>query len=238
MLARLALLRPDLLDTEATADLMGGSSAFEPLHHIGMQVLLSLGSATMEQVVNSSSGPVKAAAEQVLRAVDAEDDDAYDDFHRVLEDLLPAIVKPSAARRAGTRVFLYLLATASRAAGVGAAAEGARYLVDFPAELACVIVGVPDDDTVEHVLQRRVLAAVTALDPTAAGRYAADLPELRSDDPRDEPALRSEATGWWAAPRLHAASNPSLVEAALEACPGPAATLSCERRVTVLRWAR
>ncbi|CCH29344.1 hypothetical protein ABZ816_35810 [Actinosynnema sp. NPDC047251] len=228
VLARLALLHPDLLDTKATAELMSGSSAYEPLHHLGMQILLSLGSARVEQVVRSSSGSVKAAAEQVLtvlRAVDSEDDDAYDDFHRVLEDLLPAVVKPSAARCSTTRVFLDLLDAAARAAGDEDAAKAARYLVDFPAELACVIVSVSDDDTVEQVLRRRVLAAVTALDPTAAGRYAADLPALRSCDPRDEPALRSEATGWWAAPRLSVVSSPSLVQAALEGCPEPGATL-------------
>lgn len=228
VLARLALLHPELLDTDAATDLMDGSSAYDPLHHLGLHTLLSLDTTAVEEVVRMSSGVVKAAAEQmlpVLRAVDAGEDDAFDDLHGVLAELLPATVESSAERRHSTRAFLDLLSATAGAAGAEAAARSARQLVNFPAELACVIVSVPDDDTVEHLLRMRVLAAVTALDPTAAGRFAADLPALRSDDPRDQPALRSEATGWWAAVRRHAAPVPSLVNDAVSACPESGAAL-------------
>lgn len=228
VLMRLALMHRTLLDTDAAAALMSSSAITEPLHHLGFHTLLALGATAVEQAARTTSSErLRAAAELVLstlRAVEAGDDEAFDDLHRIIEELLPDKPLTTDHLRKAVRVFLDLIAATAEAADEEEVALAARQLLDGPAELACVLVDLPDDDATERTLRLRILAAVTALDPIAAGQVAAGLPELHSEDPRDEPALRSEITAWWTSLCRRNAQRP-LIDEAASMCPEPGASL-------------
>src|SRR5207248_8500491 len=73
-------------------------------------------------------------------------------------------------------------------------------------------------------LRTYILVAAAALDPAIAGSFAADLPALRSDDPRDEPALRNEINTWWSRTRQILRRQPELLREQ-PLCPSPGAAL-------------
>ncbi|MFI9814207.1 hypothetical protein [Saccharothrix variisporea] len=230
LLVRLALLHPELLAadriTAAHNDLMIST---EPLQHLGFHALTSLGSAALDRAaLPDHAVPAARTVRSALRAVDAEEDEALDDLYAAIERLLPARGVANRDRQAQTTAFLDLVT--AMAGGGEDAARVARELLAFPAELASIVADLPDGGRAEHTLRLRVLAAAASLDPAVAGEVAADLPALRSKDPRDEPALHAEATTWWARAVRAFGDAPELVAKAVEGCPEPGASLL--RRIT------
>ncbi len=199
LLLRLALRRPDLVDGNFPTAAMGAFT--EPLRHLGFQTLLSLGAATVERTARTPLAESTASAARTvlpaLHAIAADEDDAFDDLYDAIDHLLPGTPAPREERRHRTRTFLDLVTSAAAQAGDEQSARIARELLTTPAESACVQADLPDGREIEHALRLRVLATAAGLDPDLAGAIAADLPALRSPDPRDEPALRAEATRWW-----------------------------------------
>ncbi|XVV07254.1 hypothetical protein ACQPW3_18475 [Actinosynnema sp. CA-248983] len=230
LLMRLALLHPDLLAADRiTAARNDLRISTEPLQHLGFHALTSFGSAAVERAtLPAHAADAARSVLTALRAVDAEEDDALDDLYAAIEDLLPTRHIADRERQAHTAAFLDLV-TATAGAGDDAA-RVARELLAFPAELACIVADLPDGGQAEHTLRLRVLAAAASLDPAVAGEVAADLPALRSKDPRDEPALHAEAAVWWGRAVRAFGGRPEVVERAITACPEPGAALL--RRIT------
>ncbi|MGW5739972.1 hypothetical protein [Amycolatopsis sp. NPDC003861] len=138
-----------------------------------------------------------------LRAIEAlhDDDDGdpdgdpYNDLHAALEQLLPR--SGNTSRRIRQARELLSLITAAATATPDTPARVARELFLDLATTACVLLSTDDDNRTVRRLRTYILTAAAALDPAIAGSFAADLPALRSTDPRDEPALRHEITTWW-----------------------------------------
>ncbi|WIV59124.1 hypothetical protein [Amycolatopsis nalaikhensis] len=207
VLVRAALLHPDLLDDATSDEVESALSDTEvtsgPLHHVAHDALIILGA----DAIATASGTTKQnkAADLLLpplRAIEAlrvDDDDVdgdpYNDLHHALEQLLPR--SGGTSRRLRLARELLLLITAAAAATPDTPARVARELFLDPATTACVLLSTDDDNRAIRRLRTYILTAAAALDPTIAGSFAADLPALRSTDPRDEPALRNEITTWW-----------------------------------------
>jgi hypothetical protein len=136
---------------------------------------------------------VREAAARLAGAVQDIDDepDAMDGLFGVLEDLTS---EKDGSRRGAFRMFLAVVRRAGEFAGPERVRAVANELIRYPAELACVI---SDDSGIEGSIRRHLLAKACLVDPRVAAGIAESFPELTSDDPRDEPALRNEARGWW-----------------------------------------
>jgi hypothetical protein len=196
-----------------------------PLHHVVFYTLMAFGSA-----------PVQAAADSldaahlllpVLQAVDVKDNDALDGLYGAVEELLPSPDSTPDESTEEAAATLRLLTTIAAEAGQARTDEVARELFRFPVEMACVIVHDADEDAVTRALQVRILAAAAAIDTAVAGELAGELRALKSNDPRDEPALRADALRWWGdtvqvAQRLQVDEHFDLT--AVE-CPEPGAAL-------------
>ncbi|MFI9380727.1 hypothetical protein [Kutzneria sp. NPDC052558] len=216
LLVRVALLHPSLLDPSAAEHGRLGLDDIDsdPLHHLYADAVLDLGVEAVEAALPAAVGDALLPA---LRAVEAEADDAIDDLYQVLEglladdDVLPA---------------LGFLAEVALAAGPAKVAKTTRLLLNRPAELACVMVD-RDDQDVDAVLRRFLVALSCAVSVEFAAELAGELPELTSADPRDEPALRHEAVTWLGR-IIEADSDPAFhttVLKALDLCPAPGSDL-------------
>jgi hypothetical protein len=211
VLVRAALLYPDLLESEAFNEpwspLTDTTVTAGPLHHVAYEALTALGADAIQQAAGATK--LRRTADLVLpslRAIEAlrdddedgEDDenDPYGDLHLALEQLLPGAGAKANRRLRLIRDFLSLL---TAAANTASATPGkiASSLFIAPAATACVLLSSDDGDRTEQRLRAHILIAAAGLDPTIAGSYAADLPALRSKDPRDEPALRNQVNFWW-----------------------------------------
>ncbi|MBE8523329.1 hypothetical protein ILP97_38570 [Amycolatopsis sp. H6(2020)] len=207
VLVRAALLHPDLLDDGASDEVGSSLSDIEvtagPLHHVVHDALIILGadaiataSGTTKQnkAMNLLVPPLRAI--EALRVDDDDPDgDPYNDLHAALEQLLPR--SGSTSRRVRQARDLLELITAAATATPDTPARVARELFLDPATTACVLLSTDDDNRTVQRLRTYILTAAAALDPAIAGSFAADLPALRSTDPRDEPALRNEINTWW-----------------------------------------
>ncbi len=233
VLVRTALLRPDLLDSTALNEpgspLSDTAVTAGPLHHVAHDALIILGA---DAVVKAAATMKETKAADLLlpplRAIEAlrdDDDDPeadpFNDLHHALEQLLPA--SGSTIRRVRQARDLLSLVTAA-ATATGMSARIARELFLDPATTACVLLSADDETRIARRLRSHILTAAARLDPVIAGSFAADLPALRSSDPREEPALRNEITTWWNR-TLHALRQlPELLDGQPR-CPAPGAAL-------------
>lgn len=230
LLMRLALLHPDLLREEAELGLNDIDVTAGPLHHIAVETLMSLGTDAIASVAEASGHPATKAAKMLLpllKALDSDEGDPFADLHLALEKLLPRTRTGAGKRRHPAKTFLELITSAATAVGTDHAAKTARDLFIAPAASACVLIDDHTDRDVEDSLRLRILAAAAALSPLAAGKVAADLPQLRSQDPRDEPAARTEAMTWWnnSVQALNHHPDRSSIDLTKIECPEPGRTL-------------
>ncbi|MEV6907209.1 hypothetical protein [Amycolatopsis sp. NPDC051071] len=235
LIVRAALLYPDLLEsedfTEPWSPLSDTTVTAGPLHHIAGEALTALGSDAIQKAASTTK--LRKTADLVLpslRAIEAlqednEDDegDPYNDLFHALEQLLPGPRKKTNRRLRLIRDFLSLLTAAANTASE-TPAKIASSLTIAPAATACVLLSSDDSDRTEQRLQIHILIAAAALDPTIAGSYAADLPALRSKDPRDEPALRNQVNIWWNRV-LHVIRQQPELLSDQPPCPDPGASL-------------
>jgi hypothetical protein len=163
----------------------------------------------------------------LLKALDSDEGDPFADLHLALEKLLPRTGTGADKRRHPAKTFLELITSTTTAVGTDHAAKTARDLLIAPAASACVLVDDHTDRDVEDSLRLRILAAAATLSPLAAGKVATDLPQLRSQDPRDEPAARTQAMAWWntSVQGLNHHPNRSSANLTKIECPEPGHTL-------------
>ena len=213
LLVRVALLHPALLDPAAPEFGRLGLDDLEaigdPLHHLFADTALNLGVDAVEAT------PGGEALLPTLRAVEAGEEEAVDHLYQQLEDLLSV---------ENVRQSLVLLADVARAAGAETVSDATQLLLHSPAELACVLVD-QDDEDVDGVLRRFLVALSCGVSVEVAAAVAAELPELSSADPREEPALRHEATTWLSR-IIEAAESPEFrANVRLAVSPAPGSTL-------------
>ncbi|MGA8114972.1 MAG: hypothetical protein WCA46_15000 [Actinocatenispora sp.] len=205
LLIRAALLHTSFLDP-AVGTLTGcldRPQVTESLQHIAYETLTAMGPAAVcvaGQGLDRLPGAAVVARDLIpaLRALGAEHQagDPSDDLHRAMERLLHE-ADPGGAGPSGAHTLLNLITRAAAEHGEERAAELARDLFARPSDAACLLLNGVDEGQADDRLRRHILARAAALDPTMAGRIAADLPALDSDDPRDRPALRVQARSWW-----------------------------------------
>ena len=210
-LAWLSIWRPELLDTPAAGSLIElvtlDVSAF---HQVFYAAMVMAGSGPLRAALQDRPAPARWR-EGITDFVDAlamtedgdepEADDAYDDMHRALEEVLED--GPDLDER-----IRYLLAVAGNTARltesdvnprraddeyVSTPGELTRYLLLEPAMHAVTMLHRHDDD---EAIRARMLSLAAEVEPAAAGRLAADFPDLTGDDPRLEPASRARAQRW------------------------------------------
>lgn len=160
-----------------------------------------------------------------LADLDLEDVDTEPVQH-LFGEVLAALGVETAPTGLELRPALRYLTDTGRAAGPEKVGRATRMLLRSPAELACVLVD-QDDEDVDAVLRRFLIALACGVAVDVAASVAAELPELTSSDPRDEPALRHEAVTWLG--RIieadgNAEVHPTVV-AAVASCPPPGAGL-------------
>jgi hypothetical protein len=230
LVVRMALLHPEILEQqhpEFHSTLSDTEMTTGPLHHVVFYAFMAFGAAPVQAVAASPNAEAAQLLLPVLQAIDAEESDALDGLYGVVNELLPQPgAMPDECRRKTTATLSFLTAIAAEA-GQTRTDEVAGELFRYPVEMACVIVYSSDDSNVVRTLQVRVLAAAAAIDTAVAGRLAGELRALKSNDPRDEPALRAEALRWWAdtvqiAQRLQADEDFDLTTVG---CPEPGAGL-------------
>jgi hypothetical protein len=201
------------------------------VHHVGFYALLSLGADAIQNAGNAPK--LKRAAQLVLpplRAIDAvhsdelPDGDPYNDLYHALDQLLPRSSSTANQNIRRTRDFLALLTAAAATTEPDTVARAARDLFADPVATACVLASSDDNRRTEQRLRTRILMAAASIDPALAGRFAADLPGLRSNDPRDEPALRNEINTCWRR-LLHTLQDQPEFPAGWQQCPEPGASL-------------
>lgn len=216
VLIRAALTRPELVAEEHVLPPGTGLAVIPtvegPLHHTGYNALLFLGADAVDKVARDDSADpaVRTAAQELvepLRAIENDDPDEdigpSADLHAILEDILEEPEDIAEEDQVATlRMFLTLLTATAKAAGPDATHRAARDLFTDPSELSCLLLSGHADSNAERLLRHRILTTAATLDPGLTGELAAELPELRSTDPRDEPALRNTITTWWQRLRL------------------------------------
>ncbi|ABW12229.1 hypothetical protein Franean1_2806 [Parafrankia sp. EAN1pec] len=218
LLIRVSLLHPDLIESDAVRELVSsmGSHAggADPLIHLLFHVMHALSAENLRAVAHSPEDSDQGrAAARLAAAVQTFDDgkpDAMDGIFQVLEELW---AQPAEASNQAPRVLLVVVCRAAASAGSGAARDIADELFSMPSELACVIVG---DRGIDGSIRRHVLAEACLIDPLVAADVATSFPELASDDPRAEPALRNEFQSWWASAAT-AAKHETLAPAITDA---------------------
>lgn len=230
LIIQLALRQPALLEEAAARDVVhlhDEVTVEGPLIHLVADILENLGAAAVETAAQRCPGPALAdaacALAVALRAWENDEDDACDDLHPTVERLL---TESAGGLGEGTRTVLGVITRTATAAGSARAAEAGASLLRTPGELACVITDADDMDAIDRDIRLRVLAKACQVSPLLAADIARFLPELHSDDPRDEPALRAQATTWWNH-LVHAARLPLIAAVlgdAADRCPEPGAT--------------
>lgn len=193
-----------------------------PLHHLLGDLLPSFGTSTTEAVLATEPpnpiDTIAATLHPVLQNLNDHEDEAYDDLYRTIDDLLPADTDedPEAVHQ-----MLVFLQHAARSVGPDRAHQIAGYLLRSPSESACVLV-TGDDRNTDPELRHHLLALACTISTNVAADIAQQLPQLSSDDPRDAPALRHEATTWWSRladltaddPEIHTAITTATTQSA------------------------
>ncbi|MCR6488367.1 hypothetical protein M8542_36610 [Amycolatopsis sp. OK19-0408] len=194
VLIRAALLRPDLLETPALgapgAALSDVTVTAGPLHHVAHDALLTVGADAIQAAADTAD--LTTTANRVLpalRAIEAlRDDDSdpqadpYNDLYDALDHLLPADDTHDRRVRLA-RELLRLITTAAGATPDMPARVALELFLDPAATASVLLTGDNNHRTVRR-LRTCILSAAAALDPALAGSFAADLPALRSTDPR------------------------------------------------------
>ncbi|WP_433435416.1 hypothetical protein [Nonomuraea sp. CA-141351] len=137
------------------------------------------------------------------RPFGVEAGEAYNDMHRALEEALDddgdlyeqvcgiLAVVGVAAELTATEVNSHL----GMERYISAPHELTRELLKRAAEHAAVILSEEESDSNGSV-RLSALSMIAQIAPDAAGEMTTDLPDLASDDPRDEPAARARAHQW------------------------------------------
>jgi hypothetical protein len=212
VLAWLAITEPGLLDRVPDwlrQEIRENGSSF---HHVVYHALLLAGAGPVAAAVAARPVPdwiarIRPDVESFVTALaataaDGDAIDPYDDMHVALERILTADVPDLDNRLRYVLGIIGLAAefTATDAnprrdeqGAIGSARELAKYLLTHPAMHAALVLHAGDDDT---AVRTRALALAAQVAPSAAGALAADFPELSGDDPRLEPASRTQVRHW------------------------------------------
>jgi hypothetical protein len=244
VLVWLAISEPGLLDRAPDWLLQEIRENGSSFHHVAYHALLLAGAGPVAAAVAARPVPdwiarIRADVEAFATALAATSDndaiDPYDGMHAALERILTADV-PDLDNR--LRYVLRIIGMAAEFTGtdanprradqgaIGSATELAKYLLAHPAMHAALVLHAGDDDT---AVRARALALAAQVAPSAAGALAADFPGLTGDDPRLEPASRTQVRHW-IEEALRAASGKVRAEKELE-CGDDARTLAA----TVMR---
>ncbi len=206
LLVRAALVRPEVLaNPTVRASLRDPAVTAGALQQVACETLLALGADALgAAAATAERAEVAATAARVrgaLADIEAQPDDAEHDYlgdiYDILADLLADEDAPPRERERDATTVLETIRLAAQAVGQQRAAAIARGLLTRPALVAGVFANQLSDFDIEHRCRLRILAGAAAVDPGLAGEVAADLPALRSHDPRDKPALHSDVTSWW-----------------------------------------
>ncbi|WP_309114636.1 hypothetical protein [Saccharothrix sp.] len=239
MLVQIALRAPHLLAAApATAAIDDPNVTADPLNHLIHYSALALGADVIERAATTGDARAShtaAALAPILRAIetardrpqDTQDEiDLLSDLFETIEDMLPEENAPAHSRRRDINALLGPLIRAHHETP-NLAFTLARDLITEPAEAAGIAFEFPDGRAADHALTLRILAAAAAVGPELVAAIAADLPALHSDDPRDEPALRNEATNWWNATTnyLHYLHTTIGAVDEIPSCPEPGSAL-------------
>jgi hypothetical protein len=235
----LALMDPAKLDTDAGSDLVdeivwqGSDSPAPPLHFFVIDVLYDLGHEALASAITTRAGARRLAAVVVplLRAFDDDDDRDPDAFDAAVgeyltgnrdDDELDDVVKR-------TLDALDLIGAAQRATD-SEARQRVRGLLSDPLQTSATVSSLIDETPLIRQVLRALLAeAATRFGPAVTALAAGLLPELHSDDPRDEGPLRAEAHAWVArAAQIAGSQAPELNHQVLPELVTTAATLAAE----------
>ncbi|MGH3165624.1 MAG: hypothetical protein ACRDN0_06985, partial [Trebonia sp.] len=211
VLVWLAIAEPELLDRTPDwlpQEVRENGSSF---HHVSYHAMLLAGAGPVRAAVEAGPVPdliarirpdIEAFVTALGATADSEAIDPYDDMHAALERILAPDV-PDLDNR-----IRYVLQVVGLAAGLTAtdvnprraepgalasAQELSRYLLAHPAMHAALVLHAGDDDT---AVRTRALSLAAQVAPSAAGALAADFPRLSGDDPRLEPASRTQVRHW------------------------------------------
>jgi hypothetical protein len=215
----LAIHRPALLNAEQCqwiVDIV--IDDIDTFHQLVYSALIMAGTGPVRAAVDRVDLPMETyeAMTEFVRAqtlTDPDDGsprpapieagDAYDEMHHALEEALDddgdlyeqvrgiLAVVGVAAQLTATEVNSHL----GMERYISTPHELTRELLKRAAEHAAVILSEEEPDSNGSV-RLTALSMVAQVAPDAAGEMATDLPDLTSDDPRDEPAARARAHQW------------------------------------------
>lgn len=211
VLVWLAIAEPGLLGSAPDwllQDVRENGSAF---HHVVYHALLLAGAGPVSAAVEAKPIPdwisrirpdVEAFATALATTADSDAIDPYDDMHAALERMLTPDVPDLEGR---IRYVLQVVGLAAEftetdantrrtAPGAVKSAAGlAEYLLAHPAMHAALVLHAGDDDA---AVRTRALSLAAQVAPRAAGALAGNFPGLTGDDPRMEPAARTQVRHW------------------------------------------
>jgi hypothetical protein len=211
VLVWLAIAEPRLLDGTPDWLLQEVRDNGSSFHHVVYHALLLAGAGPVSAAVEARPVPdwidrirpdVEAFTAALAATGDGDTIDPYDDMHAALERILTPDV-PDLDNRIGYILRVIGLAAEltvtdesprdSAASPVKSPEQLAEYLLAHPAMHAALVLHRDDDDT---AVRARALSLAAQVAPTAAGALAADFPGLSGDDPRLEPASRTQVLHW------------------------------------------
>lgn len=181
------------------------------LHQVAYHALLLAGAGPVGAAVRTHPLPdwitrirpdIEAFAAALAATGDSDAIDPYDDMHAALERILAPDVPDLddriryVLRVAGLAAELTATDANPRRGDPGAIASAgqlAEYLLAHPAMHAALVLHAGDDDT---AVRARALSLAAQVAPSAAGAMAGDFPGLTGDDPRLEPAARTQVLHW------------------------------------------
>jgi hypothetical protein len=209
LLVWLAIRHPELLGTRAaqtlTADIVDDATAF---HQVYNATTLMAGHESLKAALAQQRIPARlrsgidtyaAALAETEQDNHDKDTDVYDDMHVALEEVLAD--GPGLAKR--VQLLLEIIGAAVRAADAGPRPAGevtgsaprtiTDYLLIEPAmHSSTVLHRDNDDDAIRAVM----LSLAAQVSPIAVAGLSAEFPGLTGDDPRLEPAARTNAARW------------------------------------------
>ncbi|HEV3380279.1 MAG TPA: hypothetical protein VG142_04800 [Trebonia sp.] len=211
VLVWLAITEPGLLDRAPDWLLQEVRENGGSFHHVVYHALLLAGTGPVNAAVAAMTVPdwidrirpdVEAFATALAATADSDAIDPYDDMHAALERILAPDMPDLDSR---IRYVLQVIGLAAEFTGtavntrlakpgaIASARQLAEYLLAHPAMHAALVLHRDDDDS---AVRTRALSLAAQVAPTAAGALAADFPGLSGDDPRLEPASRTQVLHW------------------------------------------